>query len=182
MQGLRHIASRDKKKTTTTYTSVMNATGSRKGKVADVQHPQILRRQEQEMTLLQEAERWLMCDQDEPLPTGLVDNDSVDPAGFFADILDYVQEGSGQHTGAAAEDDVGRFECTLEELLGASDDTLDDVAYPAPTPTVISSESGPLPVMAECNCNKTENCEICIQQIMLELEASSCGSIVLILF
>jgi hypothetical protein len=33
---------------------------------------------------LDEIERWLLSDQDTVLPAGAVDDDSMDPAGFFA--------------------------------------------------------------------------------------------------
>ena len=155
----------------TTYDEVINAPGSRKRKAADVQHPdaprpQTPRRQEppivQQPGMLHEYGRWFMSDEGETLlPPGVVDDGSVDPGGFFTDMLPELgptlqgntkaaEHGSdctleeslaGEHGVETVEEDDGSFQCTWEELFG------DDMEVACPAPTTAS-----LHVRTECPC------------------------------
>ena len=163
-----------------TYASVINAPGSkRKRKAAtEVQHPEAPRPKtprRQEMTIqeqdaaggtLREFERSFMSDQDETLPPGVVDDGSVDPGGFFTDMLPELgltlqgntkaaEHGSdctleeslaGKHGDVhqgveTVEEDDGSFQCTWEELFG------DDMEVACPAPPTAS-----LHVRTECAC------------------------------
>ncbi|CAM0955050.1 unnamed protein product [Alopecurus aequalis] len=138
-------------KKTTTYASVMKASD-------DAPRAQTPRRQESEQR--QELERWLLSDEDDPMPAGGVDNGSVDPAGFFADIL---QEFGGARAEPAQDD--RRWECTMEELLG--EDNMDLVA---PAPEFVPCDSSSSQVMAPSHvCSNSADCGICIQQMLDEL-------------
>ncbi|CAM0874075.1 unnamed protein product [Alopecurus aequalis] len=143
-------------KTETTYASVMKATAeSKKTKAGDEPHPdaprpQTPRRQESEQR--QELERWLLSNEDDAMPAGAVDDGSVDPAGFFADIL---QEFGGARAEPAQDD--SRWECTMEELLGE-----DNMELVAPAPELVTSAPSHV-------CSNSADCGICIQQMLDEL-------------
>ncbi|XP_044385028.1 uncharacterized protein [Triticum aestivum] len=164
-----------------TYASVINAPGSKKKRkaAADVQHPEAPRPKtprRQEMSIqeeeeeaggtLREFERSFMSDQDETLPPGVADDCSVDPSGFFTDMLPELgltlqgnteasehgsdctleeslagEYGDVHQDVETAEEDDGTFQCTWEEMFG---DNM-EVACPAP-PTAS------LHVRTECAC------------------------------
>ncbi|KAI4986671.1 hypothetical protein ZWY2020_019301 [Hordeum vulgare] len=119
----------------TTYEEVISAPGSRKRKADDVQHPeaphpQTPRRQQPIIQQhgglqVQETQRWFMSDEGETLPSGLVDDGSVDPGGFMSSEVtdDHVLSDDLQLQEGAAEDEDHTFLCMLDELLGLCDDT-----------------------------------------------------------
>ncbi|CAM0878080.1 unnamed protein product [Alopecurus aequalis] len=152
-------------KKTTTYASVMKATAeSKKRKAGDDPHPdaprpqtprsqeskklqEIERLRQEPGGQLEELERWLLSNEDDD--TGAVEDDgSVDPAGFFADILEDVEEFCRARAVAPVQHD----ECTLEELLLDNDMPALETAF-----------------KSDCEgCSKSD-CEICIQQMLEEL-------------
>ncbi|CAM0878072.1 unnamed protein product [Alopecurus aequalis] len=133
----------------TTYPSVMKATAqSKKRKAGDEPHPDVPRPQTPRPQESEEFERWLLSDEDDTMPAGAVDDGSVDPAGFFADILEDVEEFCGARSVAPVQHD----ECTLEELLVDNDMPALETAF-----------------KSDCEgCSKPE-CEICIQKMLEEL-------------
>ncbi|XP_051221305.1 uncharacterized protein [Lolium perenne] len=164
----------------TTYESVMKAMAdSKKRKASDDPHPDAPRPQtprRQEMEELQNMERWLptgalgnsrrwlLSDQDDVMPPGAVDDGSVDPAGFFTDIVD-VEELCRMQQQRLAED--GHEEVTYARLFG--DDDMDLVvpsSTPAPAPAFVSCDTTSSHVMAKCS---KADCEICIQQMVEKL-------------
>ena len=84
-------------KKTTTYASVMKATAdSKKRKAGEDPHPDAPTPKSQQghqepVPQLEEIERWMLSDEDDTVPVGAVDDGSVDPAGFFTDLLQDVQ-------------------------------------------------------------------------------------------
>ena len=166
-------------KTTTTYASVMKATADSKKRKAvddpqpDAPRPKTLRRQEMDLQLqepaaqLQEIEHLLNSDEDfDTIPAGAVRVSSVDPAGFFTDILDVDEFCRTQQS--QAEDD-GTSECTYQDLFGDDDAEMDlQVACPPRTPAFVSCSSSSSHVMARC---WKQDCDICIQQMIEELNS-----------
>jgi hypothetical protein len=118
----------------------------------------------QEPVMLQDMQRWLLSDQDDVMPPGAVDDGSVDPAGFFTDIVD-VEELCRTQQQRLAEDE--NEEVTYARLFGDDDmDLMVASSTPAPAPAFVSCDTTLSHVMAKCS---KADCEICIQQMVEKL-------------
>jgi hypothetical protein len=118
----------------------------------------------QEPVMLQDMQRWLLSDQDDVMPPGAVDDGSVDPAGFFTDIVD-VEELCRTQQQRLADDE--HEEVTYASLFGDDDmDLMVASSTPAPAPAFVSCDTTSSHVMAKCS---KADCEICIQQMVEKL-------------